>query len=123
MMLISLQFNQWWQALSAPHQVFWFIAIVFSVLFAIQFIFSFIGLDEQRKEFDIVNEYTSFRHEFSALNARSIIAFFTFFGWTGVIVLHQSLSIWMATTFASFAGLCAMFAIAYLSYKFSQIRK
>ena len=123
MFFTFLQFNQWWQTLSAPHQVFWFIAIVFSVLFCIQFIFSFIGLDTHRKEFDVHPDYAKIGHEFSALSARSIIAFFTFFGWTGVLVLNQSLSIWIATTFASLAGVLAMFAVAYLTYKMSHSKK
>jgi len=117
-----ININQWWDALSSPHQVFWFIAIVFSVLFFIQFILALIGLESQHME---VHAHTdvSLEHEFSALSLRSIIAFFTFFGWTGVIVLNKGLSIWVAVTFASLAGLAAMFIVAYLMYKFSQLEQ
>jgi len=117
-----ININQWWDALSSPHQVFWFIAIVFSVLFFIQFILALIGLESQHME---VNGHTdvSLEHEFSALSLRSIIAFFTFFGWTGVIVLNKGLSIWVAVTLSSLAGLAAMFIVAYLMYKFSQLEQ
>ena len=117
-----ININQWWDALSSPHQVFWFIAIIFSVLFFIQFILALIGLESQHME---VNAHTdvSLEHEFSALSLRSIIAFFTFFGWTGVVVLNKGLSIWVAITLASLAGLAAMFIVAYLMYKFSQLEQ
>ena len=117
-----ININQWWDALSSPHQVFWFIAIVFSVLFFIQFILALIGLESQHVE---VHAHTdvSLEHEFSALSLRSIIAFFTFFGWTGVLVLNKGLGIWVAVTLASLAGLAAMFIVAYLMYKFSQLEQ
>jgi len=118
-----ISINQWWDSLSSPHQVFWFIAIVFSVLFFIQFILSFIGMESQGTEFDTHTDVGNVDHEFAALSMRSIIAFFTFFGWTGVLVLNQKLSVWVAVTLASVAGLTAMFIVAYLMYKFSQLEQ
>jgi|WetSurMetagenome_2_1015567.scaffolds.fasta_scaffold300414_2 membrane protein implicated in regulation of membrane protease activity len=118
-----ISINQWWDALSSPHQVFWFIAIVFSVLFFIQFILSFIGMEGHNADFSGHSDIGNVDHEFSALSMRSIIAFFTFFGWTGVVVLNQHLSVWVAVTLASLAGLAAMFIVAYLMYKFSQLEQ
>ena len=117
-----ISINEWWDALSSPHQVFWFIAIVFTVLFFIQFILSLIGMESHSVD---LNAHTDINvdHEFSALSMRSIIAFFTFFGWTGVVVMNQNLSVWVAVTFASIAGLAAMFIVAYLMYKFSQLEQ
>jgi membrane protein implicated in regulation of membrane protease activity len=116
-----ISINQWWDTLSSPHQVFWFIAIVFSVLFFIQFILSLIGMESH--DVDTHTDFGNVDHEFSALSMRSIIAFFTFFGWTGVVVLNQELSVWVAVTLASLAGLAAMFIVAYLMYKFSQLEQ
>ena len=122
---MSLAFNisQWWGHLTAAHQVFWFIAIVFSVLFFIQFILVLIGVEAHDGDIDMHGEVNSFEHEFSALSVRSIIAFFTFFGWTGVLTLKNGLSVWVAITMASVAGLAAMFIVAYLMYKFSQLEQ
>src|SRR5690349_17372872 len=117
-----MSISQWWDSLSAPHQVFWFIALVFSVLFFIQFILSLVGV-ESHTEVDTHTDIHGVDHEFNALSMRSIIAFFTFFGWTGVLVLNQSLSVWVAVTLASLAGLAAMFIVAYLMYKFSQLEQ
>lgn len=122
-MIRIFSINEWWDQLTAAHQVFWFIAIVFSVLFFIQFVLVLIGADTADGELELDNEGTSFEHEFSALSVRSIIAFFTFFGWTGVLALNNQLSIWVAIALASVAGLAAMFIVAYLMYKFAQLEQ
>lgn len=114
--------NQWWEALSSAHQVFWFIAIVFTVLFFIQLILLIIGFDADSTEFD-GGGHDSFDNEFSALSVRSIIAFFAFFGWSGVLALNNHLNVWMAVVLASIAGLAAMFVVAYMIYKFAQLEQ
>jgi hypothetical protein len=115
--------NQWWEGLSSAHQVFWFIAIIFSVLFLIQFILLLIGFDTDSGSLDHPGDVGSFDHEFSALSVRSIIAFFTFFGWTGVLAIRNDLSVWLAVLLASLTGLAAMFIVAYMIYKFSQLEQ
>ena len=122
MILIS-NINQWWEGLSSAHQVFWFIAIIFSVLFLIQFILLLIGFDTDSGSLDHPGDVGSFDHEFSALSVRSIIAFFTFFGWTGVLAIRNDLSVWLAVLLASLTGLAAMFLVAYMIYKFSQLEQ
>ena len=120
----GLSINQWWDALSSPHQVFWFIAIIFSVLFFIQFILLLIGFDsDSDTSFDHGGHLGSMEHEFSALSARSIIAFFTFFGWTGVLAMGNQLSVWISVALATGVGLTAMFIVAYLMYKFAQLEQ
>lgn len=118
-MRFMLSINQWWETLSSAHQVFWFIAVIFTVLFLIQFIFLLIGFDSDTP--DSVD--AGFEHEFSALSIRSIIAFFTFFGWTGVLALHNGASVWIAVVLASVAGIAAMFIVAYMIYKFAQLEQ
>ena len=115
--------NQWWESLASAHQVFWFIAVIFSVLFFIQFIFLVIGFESDSSDLDHNGDTGSFEHEFSALSVRSIIAFFTFFGWTGVLALNNEFSIWFAVLFASISGLAAMFLVAYMMFKFAQLEQ
>jgi membrane protein implicated in regulation of membrane protease activity len=120
----GLSINQWWDALSSPHQVFWFMAIIFSVLFFIQFLLLLIGFDsDSDTSFDHGGDLGSMEHEFSALSARSIIAFFTFFGWTGVLAMGNQLSVWISVALATGVGLTAMFIVAYLIYKFAQLEQ
>lgn len=119
-----ISINLWWESLSPAHQVFWFIAVVFSVLFLIQFVLLLIGLDADSPDgFDQSFDHVDTGIEFSALSVRSIIAFFTFFGWTGVLALHNHLGVIIAVAFASATGLMAMFLVAYLIFKFAQLEQ
>jgi hypothetical protein len=122
-LIILSTINQWWDALSASHQVFWFIAIIFSVIFFIQFILLLIGFDSDSGDIEIGEDAGSLEYEFSALSVRSIIAFFTFFGWTGVLVMNNTLGVWVAVLLSTVAGLSAMFVVAYLMFKFAQLEQ
>lgn len=122
MMVVSV--NQWWETLSSAHQVFWFIAIVFSILFLIQLIMLIMGLDGDSTDgIDHPADHSGVEHEFSALSVRSIIAFFTFFGWTGVLAMNNHLGIWLSVMCSAIAGLAAMFVVAWLMFKFSQLEQ
>jgi hypothetical protein len=122
-MISGFNISEWWATLTAAHQVFWFIAIVFSVLFFIQFILVLLGVDGHDGDMEVDGETGDFEHEFSALSVRSIIAFFTFFGWTGVLAINNGLSVLVAIIMASVAGMAAMFIVAYLMYKFAQLEQ
>ena len=123
-MIVNVTINQWWETLSSAHQVFWFIAIVFSVLFFIQFVLLIIGMDgDSTDSMDLDIDGHGLETDFSALSLRSIIAFFTFFGWTGVLILGNQLSVLIAVILATVAGLAAMFIVAYLMYKFAQLEQ
>ncbi len=115
--------NLWWESLSSAHQVFWFIAIIFSVLFLMQFILLLIGFEAGGGSIDHPGDVGVYEHEFSALSMRSIIAFFTFFGWTGVLAINNHLNVWISVLLAGIVGLAAMFIVAYMVYKFSQLEQ
>jgi len=127
-MTLAIQAS-WWEGLSSAQQVFWAISIVFSVLFVIQFVLSLIGLDfDADTEVDIgsdVGDSTggsySLDADFTLLSVRSIIAFFTFFGWTGVLVLNSGGGVWSAVGFASLSGLIAMAIVGYMMYLFAKL--
>jgi membrane protein implicated in regulation of membrane protease activity len=55
---------------------------------------------------------------FSVLSVRSIIAFFTFFGWTGVLVLNAGGASWLAISLSFASGTAAMLIVAYTMYLF-----
>jgi len=121
-MLLNIS-NGWWEGLTGAGQVFWGISIVFSVLFVIQFVLSLIGVD-----FDLDVEAdadTGFGldADFSLFSIRSIIAFFTFFGWTGVLMLNAGFGVWTAVAAASTSGLLAMVIVGYMMYKFTQFNE
>jgi len=113
-----------WAALSTIQQVFWGISIVFSVLFVIQFVLSLIGLDfdgDADADFD-GGSADGMDTDFALFSVRSIIAFFTFFGWTGVAALNYGVGSTMSVLFATLSGFSAMFVVAYLFYLFIKLQ-
>jgi hypothetical protein len=113
--------NDWWGSLGGAEQLFWGIAIIFSVLFIIQFVLSLIGFDlDHDVDVDHGGDF-SLDTDFTLLSIRTIIAFFTFFGWAGVIVLNSGGSVLQAAIFGGLSGLAAMALVAYLLYLFSKI--
>lgn len=127
--MVLLTIGSWWSALSGPHQVFWSIAIVFSVLFLIQFVFGLIGIEMDADtdinlstdiELDGDADY-SLDEGFSIFSTRTIIAFFTFFGWTGILVLNAGGSTFAAVIAATTSGFLAMLLVAYMMWQFSKL--
>ncbi len=117
--------EEWWEPLNNAEKVFWAIALIFSVLFLIQFVLSIIGLDfDGETDLDIGGDAEiglDLDPGFSVLSVRGIIAFFTFFGWTGVVVLNGGGASWLAITLAFAAGTIAMLLVAYMMYLFHQM--
>ncbi|MFK7807567.1 MAG: hypothetical protein AB8F74_07215 [Saprospiraceae bacterium] len=114
--------GNWWSDLSNTQQIFWTIAIVFSILLLIQMVLSMIGL-----EFDDVDAPSDggggadLGGDFSLISVRSIIAFFTLFGWAGVLLLNAGKPILTVVLISTIAGLIAMFSVAYLMYLLSKL--
>lgn len=112
-----------WSALSSIQQIFWGISIVFSVLFVIQFVLSIIGIDfDGDAEADLDGSVDGLDADFALLSVRSIIAFFTFFGWTGVVALSGGVGSIVAILMASAAGFLAMLVVAYIFYLFMKLQ-
>ncbi len=125
--MLLLVFGDWWSSLNGTQQMFWGISIIFSVLFLIQFVLSLIGLDfEGETDFDVSTDTDtdhgySLDPSFTLFSVRSIIAFFTFFGWTGVLALNAGLGTTMAVISASVSGFMAMAIVGYMMYLFSKL--
>ncbi len=117
--------GEWWSGLTGVEQLFWGISIVFSVLFVIQFILSLIGFDfEGDVDFEVGDaEPGMLDSDFTVLSVRSFIAFFTFFGWAGVLVLKGGGSTIMAFIAGGLSGLAAMFVVGYIMYLFSTLQE
>lgn len=116
--------SQWWDALSIAQQIFWGIALFFSALFIFQFVINLIGfgLDlDSDVDTDLETDHDAHIDPgFAWLSVRGVIAFFTFFGWAGVIVLSKGGPLLWALVIACIAGMLAMSLVGYLLYLFSQ---
>ena len=82
-----LSLNNWWHSLNGLEQVFWAIALIFTILFLIQFVLSIIGLGvdsdvdmsghlDTDLHGDMPHDYTV-DPSFTLFSVRSVIAFFT----------------------------------------------
>lgn len=125
--MLLLSSGDWWSALSGIQQIFWGISIVFSVLFCIQFIFGLIGIDADADieisgdlDMDMDGDY-SLDADFTVFSTRSIIAFFTFFGWTGVLSLNAGASLMTTLIASSVSGSLAMVLVGFLMWQFSKL--
>ena len=125
--MLLLLSGDWWSALSGIQQFFWGISIVFSVLFCIQFIFGLIGVDADADmeisgdiDMDMDGDY-SLDADFTVFSTRSIIAFFTFFGWTGVLSLNAGASLMTTLIASSVSGSLAMVLVGFLMWQFSKL--
>jgi hypothetical protein len=113
---------EWWATLESSEKVFWGIALIFTVLFFIQFVLSLVGFDFSADS-DGADSPQGYHldGDFALLSTRSIIAFFTFFGWTGVLILHKGGSVWAAILGSALAGLAAMLLVAWLFWLFAKL--
>ncbi len=125
MKLFVLNLDSWWHSLTSGHQIFWGMAIISSVLFLIQFVLSLIGADfDGDADFDVSAEVESdysIDPSFTAFSVRSIIAFFTFFSWAGVLVLNDGGSFTKALLSGLFAGIVALFIVSYMIWQFAKL--
>lgn len=124
-MVVTFIHGNWWGALSNTQQIFWTIAIVFSVLLLIQLVLSMIGLEFDDADVSIGTSAedggAELGGDFSLISVRSIIAFFTLFGWAGVMLLNAGKTILMTVLLSSLAGFIAMISVAYLLYLLSKL--
>lgn len=120
----TVSISQWWDVLSGAQQVFWGISVFFSVLFIFQFVINLIGLGlDVDSDLDTETDLDHSTHidpGFTWLSVRGIIAFFTFFGWAGVIVLSKGGLVLTALVVGLVSGMLAMSLVGYLLYLFSQ---
>lgn len=114
---------EWWSSLVGLEKMYWGIAIVFTVLFVIQFALSFIGLDaDTDADFDAGSDVDGIDGGFTIFSVRSIMAFFTFFGWAGAICLDLGLPTILTGIISFGAGIASMFLFGYIIYFFLQMQ-
>ncbi len=131
-MFAMLTINEWWDVLNTAQRVFWLISILFSILFVVQFGLSLVGLGADDVDTDAGTDFDGdhghahhfgFDKAFSIFSIRSIIAFFTFFGWTGVYLLATGLATGVVILISTLSGAAAMFVVGYMIFKFAQLEK
>ncbi len=76
---------EWYSAFSSTEQVFWACAIIGSVIFLIQLVFTLIGMDASDVEVDFDGANTlDMGGGMSLFSVRALVNFLVGFGWAGV---------------------------------------
>lgn len=122
--------QEWFEALTTFEKIFWYIAIPFSLIFIIQLILTFIGLEGGSSDVggdmpglddlsagDTMHDTAQgAAHGFSFFTLRNFIAFFTVFGWTGIAAINGGMSKTGTIILAIVIGIAAMFVVSLLFY-------
>jgi len=112
-----LQISDWWSTMDMVEKIFWGISVPFSVLFLIQMVMTFLGgdVDDVAADGDAdVSGDTGI--DFQFLTLKNLIAFFTIFGWIGIICVHIGFGPFISTFIATIAGLIMMVIMASILY-------
>lgn len=114
--------SEWWATLSNWQQLYWGISLFFSVLFVIQYIGTFFGAgDGLDSDTESPGDHdATIDPGFTWLSVRSVIAFFTFFGWSGVFLLAKGTSLFGTLMGSFLSGMLAMSLVGYLLYVFAR---
>ena len=119
---MTTDFSLWWQALTVLQKVYWLIAIPFSVFFVLQTIMSLFGGDVLSTDGDAdlaVESDTGI--DFQFLSIKNLVAFFTLFGWVGVLTSSSGMAAIWSVLLAIVAGLLMMLLMATLMYFMSKL--
>jgi hypothetical protein len=122
--MILLDLSSWWQAMTSLEKTFWVFALLFSFLFLLQSILSFIGGDAGEAGGDAdsaIGEDDGTGHQFFTI--KNMIAFFTIFGWTGLACVKGGMSAVASIGIAVLAGSVVVVMMAVLFKSMSKLKQ
>jgi len=112
-----LGISSWWQGLAGFEKILWAFAIIFSVLFVFQTLYSlFVGETDDSSAIGTADSYigddTGIGHQF--FTVKNLIAFFTMFGWAGIAAYNSGLSKGLTIVIALVAGFTMVLIMVFL---------
>lgn len=119
-----LDISSWWQAMPFFSKIFWVFALLFSVLFLIQLVMSFIGGDgdvSAGDADDYIGGDDGIGYQFFTI--KNMIAFFTVFGWTGIAGINGGLSKGLTIGLALLAGSLMVVMMAALFRSMNKLKQ
>ncbi len=119
-----LDISSWWQTLPAFEKIFWAIALLFSLLFLIQTILSFVAGDgdEAFGDADAAIDGDS-GIDYGYFTIKNFIAFFTIFGWTGIALSKGNVSKPLIILIALAAGILVVLIMMFLFRSMSKLKQ
>jgi hypothetical protein len=110
------------EGLSGIEQAYWTVALIGSGVFVIIFALTFIG----GVDADMAADGTDFEADdggvgFQFFTFKNVVAFFTVFGWTGILCLQNELSNLVTLGVSTVAGLLMMVVTSLLFYQMHKL--
>ncbi|MDD4780072.1 MAG: hypothetical protein PHT02_05580 [Tissierellia bacterium] len=140
--------TDWWNGLTVLEQVFYYCAIPATIILVIQTIASILGIGSDGGDVDvdfdgdIDTSFDSNTIDFGDTSAestsvdavesasslrffsiRGIVAFFSLFGWVGVVLSEAGLNVFIVFFIATVCGLIGMLLIAIMFYLISKMQR
>ncbi|HYG04049.1 MAG TPA: hypothetical protein VD927_16500 [Chryseosolibacter sp.] len=113
-------FTEWWETLGFPLIIYWAIAIPFTVLFALQMIWSFFTGDDVPDDTPDAEVQGDTGIPFQFFSIRNFIGFFTIFGWVGIAATDSGFSVLTSLILSLSAGFAMMLIMASIAYFLSK---
>lgn len=113
-------FTEWWETLGFPLMIYWAIAIPFTVLFALQMIWSFFTGDDVPDDTPDAEVQGDTGIPFQFFSIRNFIGFFTIFGWVGIAATDSGFPVYISLLLSLTAGFGMMFIMASIAYFLSK---
>lgn len=115
--------QEWWTSMDVYMQTLWFITLTASLIFIVQTILTFIGMDSDgglNAETDVSVDTGEF--PFQLFTFRNFVNFFLGFGWTA-IALQGKVHYGWAVFIACLVGILLVAAVMYLFYLMSKMEQ
>lgn len=109
-------FPEWWQSLELLQQIYWGIAIPFTVFFVLQLIMTMFGGDIDHHGSTDMEIEADDGIGFQFFTLKNLIAFFTIFGWTGIASLDSGLSNGVSIAISMVSGIIMMLIMGGIFY-------
>ncbi|MCV9387158.1 hypothetical protein [Reichenbachiella ulvae] len=109
-------FPEWWQSLELLEQIYWGIAIPFTVFFVLQLILTMFGGDIDHHGSTDMEIEADDGIGFQFFTLKNLIAFFTIFGWTGIASLDSGMSNGLSIAISMVSGIIMMLIMGSIFY-------
>lgn len=110
--------ENWWNSLELFEKILWCITLPASIVFVIQMIMTFIGMDADG---DLDGD--SSEQPFELFTFRNFINFFIGFGWTGIVFHDKISSKFLLVTLAVVVGVVLVALVMYIFVALSKMQQ
>lgn len=117
--------QEWWMSLDLFMKTLWCISLTASLIFVVQTILTFIGMDSDAGGSADFDGSTSIDGEFpfQLFTFRNFVNFFLGFGWTAIAFNNAISNKWVLLIVSIFVGLLLVGAVMYLFYLMSRMEQ